>query len=160
MKFTLLFALAASLNIFSIPTKVIAGPPVRCDGMVQFRPCGQKLATGRPVPRANTFTTQKSAPRYDISPAALSHGSAPYVEVLSQSMSPLGSTTGQWRGSLRGNGSIKLQLQWFRDGVLSSTRSMGTVKLVHKITSFAFRTTLPRGAGWTWKIAAHAGPYA
>ena len=161
MKVSLVFAIISSLNIFSTPAKVMAGPPYRCNGMVQFRPCGQPLATGRPVrPNSASVQLRPDIPRYDVSPAALSRGSSPYAEVLQQSMSPLGGATAQWRGSLRGNGKIQLQLLWFRDGVLATTRSMGTVKLVHKVTSFAFRTSVPRGPGWTWKIAAHASPYA
>lgn len=161
MKLTLLFTLLTSLNLFSAPAKVVASPSYRCDGMIQYRPCGQALATGRPSRTgSNKVHLRSDIPRYDLSPAALSKGSSPYAEVLEQTMSPLGSSTGQWRGSLRGNGRIQLQLQWFRDGVLNSTRAMGTVKLVHKVTSFAFRTSLPRGPGWTWKISALASPFA
>ena len=161
MKLAALFALAASFFVSSTPVHVSAGTQYRCNGMVQFRPCGQDIATGRPVrTKSSSVQLRTDIPRFDVSTTALSRGSQAYAEVLNQSMSPYGASTGQWRGTLRGNGNIRLQLLWFRDGVLSTTRSMGNVKLVHKTTSFAFRTSVPHGSGWSWKIAALASPFA
>ncbi|MBN8548834.1 MAG: hypothetical protein J0M12_05930 [Deltaproteobacteria bacterium] len=144
----------------SLSTPAAAGTQYRCNGMVQYRPCGQEIATGRTT-RSKTAAApslRTDVPRYDVSPRAFSKNTGAYAEVLNQSMSPIGASTAQWRGSLRGNGSIRLQLLWYRDGVLSMTRSMGVVKLVHKTTSFAFRTSVPRGPGWSWKVAALASP--
>lgn len=131
-----------------------AAPVHRCNGVVQLRPCGQPLRTTRKVV---SRPIQKDFPRYDLSPTAhTTHAAGPYAEILTQSMSKLAEKLGQWSGTLRGNGSVQLQLLWFRNGILSSSNYMGTVKLVHKTTSFAFRTALPPGQGWSWKLAAAA----
>jgi hypothetical protein len=149
------------------PALSSAAPIYRCDGKVQFRPCDQPLAVGHVKKKKFVEVnfrqdTPRYTPRRDFMPKptasrlTLTSNSGFYAEVIDQRMSPLNASTGQWKGTLRGNGNVRLQLHWFRNGLLDSIRSMGSVKLLNKMTSFAFRTSLPRGQGWSWKLAAIA----
>ena len=133
-----------------------ASPPQRCNGLIQFRPCGQELAAGKQrLVKAHPVTIRET-PRYALPAPRSKTSDGSYAEVVSQSMSLVGPTIGQWRGILRGNGTVHLRLLWYRNGLLSSARSMGVVRLIDKSTKFSFRTTFPAGAGWTWKVAAYA----
>lgn len=141
------------------------GQPVRCNGMVQFRPCGQPLANGRSEEKPLLRPLRNESPRYDFSPSKYQKevrgkqqpGSQEnYAEVLSQKMSVLKGSLGQWKGEIRGNGNVHLKLLWYRDGILSSIRYMGSINLSNKSTRYAFQSSFPRGPGWSWKVAAYA----
>ncbi len=151
---------AAALGIAGVfPPSAQALPPQRCNGVIQFRPCGQPIATGKrrtitAVPLSAALLGE--TPRYALPAPRTKSADGSYAEVISQTMSPMSSSLGQWRGTLRGNGTVYLRLLWYRNGLLSAARSMGVVKLIDKSTKFAFRSSFPNGSGWTWKVAAYA----
>jgi len=128
----------------------------RCNGMIQYYPCGQDLFKKR------TTTTGSSsvAPRLpdDVrARAALGGNSTPgaYAEIVKKSDQKAGNQ-GWWRGTVRGKGQIHLQLQILRNGLVESTRYMGNVFLKDKSTWFSFKSALPSGKGWSWDIQAFA----
>lgn len=160
MKSSILFWTFFSLIALAWVPPAQSLSPQRCNGIIQYRPCGQELANGSGNRKARAAlpnrSSAKASPRADLFLARSRTASQFYAEVVKQTMSPLANSIGQWRGTLRGNGVVHLRLLWYRNGLLSSTRYMGTVKLVNKVTSFAFRSSFPHGSGWTWKVAAYA----
>jgi len=135
-------------------TPAEAQKPFRCSGRIQFYPCDQIL-----------FPTRTPA-HPAVSPAIPEPGRAAlsgqgvqgrlFAQVTKQSYQRANRSTGWWRGTIRGNGTVHLELQILRNGLLESTRYMGNVRLLNKATWFSFRSPLPAGRGWTWKIRAFA----
>lgn len=127
----------------------------RCNGMVQFYPCGQDLFKKRPVTRAPAAATPSPAadPR---ARAALKRPTAgAYAQIVKKSYQRSGAQ-GWWRGTVKGNGEVHLQLDILRNGLVESTRYMGNVVLKNKSTWFSFKSPLPHGQGWSWEIRASA----
>ncbi|MFM1846674.1 MAG: hypothetical protein RL417_148 [Pseudomonadota bacterium] len=126
----------------------------RCNGMIQFYPCGQDLFKKRPAPLTSR---REVSSRSDIRARAALGGDTPgaYAEVVKKSYQRAGSQ-GWWRGTVKGNGQVHLQLQILRNGLVESTRYMGNVLLKDKATWFSFKSPLPAGSGWSWDIRAFA----
>ena len=61
---------------------------------------------------------------------------------------------GQWRGVVKGNGDIHLNLLISQKGKPEENRYMGHVKLKEDQTSFNFISSPPKAGTWTWKILA------
>ena len=68
------------------------------------------------------------------------------------------SQRGSWQGYIVGTGHFRLQLSIMRNGVVESTRLIGRVQRDpgERPTSFAFRSAIPPGNGWSWRITAQA----
>jgi len=113
----------------------------RCDGRVQYRPCGDDggfapLRFGSATPRAQLSRAQ-------------------FPRVVKESFKRLSADMGNWRGVIEGHGKISLKLRVFRNGEVESERFMGSVVLPKlKTTTFTFNSSLPPGSGWTWKVVA------
>lgn len=113
----------------------------RCDGYVQYRPCGQSLGRNR--------TSVRAMPR----PAAINDG---YPKVVRESFRKINHQYGNWRGEIKGRGKIILRLQVYRNGVVESDNFMGSVVLPQlKSTTFSYSSIVPPGTGWTWKVFAY-----
>ena len=68
------------------------------------------------------------------------------------------SQRGSWQGHIVGAGHFLLQLSIIRNGVVESTRLIGRIQrdAGEKPTSFAFRSAIPPGNGWSWRITAQS----
>lgn len=128
----------------------------RCNGMVQFYPCDQELFKKRPSsPSARAMGSTSSSTRSNgaVRPELAPPGT--YAQVLKKSYQRAGNQ-GWWRGTVKGNGHVHLHLQIVRNGVIESTRYMGSVLLKERSTWFSFKSPLPGGHGWSWNITAIA----
>jgi hypothetical protein len=78
------------------------------------------------------------------------------AQVTDQSFSLMSRERGLWRGLVRGHGNIQLRLMILRNGIVESTRRIGSVlqKEWEKPTPFFFTTSLPKGTDWSWSIVA------
>ena len=125
----------------------------RCSGMVQYYPCGQTLFK----PRMSAGGVRPNAAKTggDGARSPFEEDPSKYAEVTKQSYQRAGAQ-GWWRGTVRGNGQVHLQLQIMRNGAVESTRYMGNVHLNDKATWFSFKSPLPNGQGWSWNIRAFA----
>lgn len=81
-----------------------------------------------------------------------------FARIIDQSFSKAGSGFGIWRGKVSGNGEINLDLQIVRGREVVATYYMGHVFISpnKKPTQFAYKTLLPKGSDWAWKIRASA----
>ena len=127
----------------------------RCNGMVQFYPCGQDLFKKRPTTKSPTIVPGRSSSEPRARAALPAPSPDAYAEIVRKSYQRAGSQ-GWWRGTVKGNGQVHLQLDILRNGVIESTRYMGNVLLKNKSTWFSFKSPLPRGQGWSWNIRAFA----
>ena len=150
-KLKILSALVLIL-VFTAP-EANAAKLYRCNGKVQYRPCGQELHTYKVTYSKST----SSGPRYRYSVKKHTGGNK-YVKVIRQSLKKLSKSEGLWRGYLHGNGMAHLFLNIFRGSVKETTRSIGKIPLSTKDGEilFHFRSSLPQGTGWTWRISALA----
>ena len=150
IKATGLFPLI-SLVMLIFVSNANAAKLYRCDGRVQYRPCEQKLH--------NYEVTYKetSKPRYRYSTKTKQRG-AKYVRVVRQSLRKITLNEGLWRGYVEGNGMVQLMLDIFRGGTRESRRIIGSLPLHEKDGQvlFHFRSSLPKGFGWSWKISGSA----
>lgn len=147
------------LALLTLPTSGSARTLYRCEGRVQFRPCEQSFSnsTTRSA-RAELALPMKSSPTTErITPRA-QYGANAFSKVIKQSYSRLSKNQGLWKGRVAGNGKVHLTLQIFRNGILESSRYMGNVLLnpTDRSISFHFKSYLPKGNDWTWKILTSA----
>lgn len=138
-----------------ISTTAEAQRVFRCNGMVQFYPCGQELFKKRPTTRSTSTLTPRPTGDPRARAALTGPGPDAYAEIVKKSYQKSGSQ-GWWRGTVKGNGQVHLQLEILRHGAIESTRYMGHVVLKNKSTWFSFKSPLPRGQGWSWDIRAYA----
>ncbi len=139
--------LLLALILLSHPELVSASKQYRCYGMVQYRPCDPNPPPERPAMR------RRPDPRahFNIDTANLK-----YAKVLSSNLKKVSAMDGVWGGRVEGNGTVHLELQIYRGGALESKRYMGHVPLKNKSTAFRFRSVMPNGPAWSWKIVASA----
>ncbi len=141
-----------------IPTTLLAHPPVRCRGMIQFRPC---LANKKTYPKRKSVSslkiTSRTASRASYRDLS---GSGKQIEVKSPTFKRLSPAIGQWSGRIEGTGKVHLTLLFYRNGRLSSRKYMGNVRLDRdENISFRFSSALPSYAtsrDWSWQVVAHA----
>jgi len=147
-------SLAIILLIF--PAHASAAKQYRCNGKIQYRPCGQPINYGK-----RKFPTLQSAERNlmhaSYGPKKKAQGKADdlYAEVVTSNFRNRANSDGQWRGRIKGNGDIHMTLQLLQANKVES-RYMGHVALVDSETSFNFISVRPKGKDWTWKIIALA----
>ena len=128
------------------PEDSFAARIYRCNGQTQDRPCTVRVSPMRAQyapPRvvvARKIDTQKDA--------------AGYARVLEQSFKRINSIDGLWIGRVEGNGRINLELHILRNGTLESRRYMGNVDLINTSSGFRFRSVVPKGMGWSWRVVA------
>ncbi|MDC0357630.1 hypothetical protein OAO01_02360 [Oligoflexia bacterium] len=131
------------------PGLVSASTLYRCNGLVQYRPCSQPFSyveQNAAVPKLRTISyTRKTR---------VKHNKPAVGKVLTQSYRRISKRQGLWKGRINGKGDIRLRLLIFRNGALESTRYMGNVYLTptDNSISFNFRSSLPRGSNWSWKV--------
>ena len=119
----------------------------RCNGMIQYRPCE--------TDPANRSAFQQPI-KYDQVKTKVGITGPRYAKVQSQHFSKDSPGHGLWKGVIKGNGFVELSLNIFRNGQLESTRFMGHLWLANKDSTYRFRSTLPAGKDWTWKVEATA----
>ena len=76
------------------------------------------------------------------------------AQVFKANLSPISPKEGIWRGRVQGMGNIALALEILRSGRVVERRSMGKVRLNGESTWFAYRSWLPSGSNWSWKVIA------
>lgn len=153
--------LCAAIPLFC-PCPSLAHGPYRCHGVVQFRPCNQAFSYDEQgqasvegaiptIPsQAQTAAvqTRSEAPRFGY---VYSSG---FARITSHTFRRVSEDEGVWNGIVEGSGRVHLQLQWFKSGALHSTLPMGSVVLSNRSTTFGFRTAVPHGDDWTWRLTA------
>lgn len=127
--------------------KAFAIKQYRCNGMVQYRPCEEKSSSHSAFQQP--INEVKTKNRVGITGPR-------YAKVKSQYFSKESKDHGLWKGVIRGNGFVELSLNIFRHGELESKRFMGHLWLANKDSSYRFRSVLPQGKDWTWKVEATA----
>ena len=82
----------------------------------------------------------------------------PYAEISRTAFERVSPSEGRWRGFVRGNGRIRLELLIIRAGKVEYSHSIGFVQMKdgERPVLFNFRGPLPRGRAWSWKIGARA----
>lgn len=106
----------------------------------------------RYTPNDTPLGTSKPSKRSRTAPPSAGITGNRFVEILDSWYKPVSSVDGIWKGKLKGNGKIALELQIYRNGALEVTRSMGETILDNTSTTFTFVSAPPRGEGWTWNI--------
>lgn len=76
------------------------------------------------------------------------------AKIISQALQKVSRKEGVWRGRVYGDGATRLFLEISQDGEVTERRYMGEVYLERKETWFAFRSVLPEGSAWGWKVVA------
>lgn len=155
---------ALVLVLALLPTYAHAAKLYRCQGKVQYRPCNQALITHSGRYNSPYRALQDSATRLaraQIKSQSSSISDDLYAEVVKSTFKKLTCskkqcTDGQWRGVIRGNGTVHLTLQILRNGLPESTRYMGNIKLLNSETSFNFVSSSPSGKDWSWQVLALA----
>ena len=146
--------LLVAVSLLAVTDRCWAIGPVRCNGMIQYRPCDDNRANGQ----YDNDTTRSSSTKPHTNPDYKIHGTR-YAKVIKSSFAPISKSEGMWQGTIQGNGFVELRLILFRNGAYESERYMGGVWLVDKRTPFKFKSSLPAGKDgkeWTWNIAASA----
>lgn len=138
--------------VLSVPADGFALKQYRCDGRVQFRPCGDEIAGPRII--SESKTSRRRAP--DRDPISENIPGERFARVDDPTYSQMNGTTGMWRGRIQGNGKIALVLQILQNGNLIEARQMGETYLMNASTTFAFTSPIPRTAGWSWNVVAKA----
>ena len=124
---------------------------------VQDRPCTVR------VPRRTAVAVVRAAPASNFLVKNLSAQSAPEsnapraagnARVLEQYFKRLSTSDGLWSGRVEGEGKVNLELHILRDGAVESRRYMGNVELANSSSGFKFRSSLPKGPGWEWRVIA------
>lgn len=148
-------------TLFSFAQSSFALGPVRCNGRIQFRPCGQEYANGSAELNRRRLSARSDSsaadPRYQFAPSwkVTDHLSA---RIVSQSFHALERNIGEWRGEIEGNGRVHLVLEILQGDRVALSTYMGNVKLLNKKTTFAFKTALPKLPKWNWRLATYATP--
>lgn len=153
---TALSYLAIGLALMS-PDFAWAQRQYRCDGVVQYRPCDEPLENYSPPSKLQRTYPVPPPSAKGIVRAASRNSRGYYAKIREQSLFKLPGNMGNWKGSVEGNGQVHLNLRIYRNGSIESTRYMGSVPLKNNDTTFSFKTVLPQGKGWTWKVLAFAG---
>ena len=125
------------------PAPLHAVPRYLCRGRVQSTPCNLR-SLNVPARRlgAGRFGNKTGIPSK--------------LSISNQSFTRIAKDLGLWTGRIRGDGYVSLSLRILRHGALESVRYIGQVKVTldEKPTKFNFRSTLPKGNGWSWQILA------
>lgn len=117
----------------------------RCNEMIQYRPCEQKMDESTREQDGTGSAGGESGKRQLQTNTA---------RVFDDSFEALSEVEGIWRGKVAGKGFVKLNLHIFRNGHQIERRYMGGVELDGNSTYFAFKSSLPEGENWTWVIRA------
>ena len=154
--------LSSVLALFAInfgSAEALAIKQYRCNGYIQYRPCNQNAARGY---RGGTYSILSNAQRKAARSSRDAHAKLKETEgvaygvIKKQTYKRITNITGQWRGIVEGNGTLRLTLQILRNGDVESSRFMGEVALKNKSTSFNFVSAPPKGSDWTWHILVFA----
>jgi hypothetical protein len=140
---------AISCCLLLVTSSAIAGERVVCaNGHVQYTPClnGELKVGSNPLQQRSIRSTRRAMPR--------TNRQSGYVRVMNKSFKRVKHNLGLWYGQLKGEGNVKLRLHIMRNGKVVSTRYMGSVQIhpKEKPTHFNFRSPLPNGKNWSWKI--------
>jgi hypothetical protein len=133
------------------PCDAEAVRPYRCGGKIQFTPCPHYS----PIDEISA----ERAPRKDSEPATdplWKIRGKRFAEVSKTSFSKVDRSQGIWSGQLKGNGLVETELQIYRDNKLEERRYMGHIWLDNKKTPFRFKSALPPGKNWQWRVVAWA----
>lgn len=119
--------------------------PFRCDGQVQFRPCGQEMPDG-----------QAARSRRSQIMAGIKRLTA---RVEGETFRRVGRIEGIWRGFVRGHGPVHLRLQILEGSQVASDMAIGDVSLDSREppVRFTFKSVAPHGEKWSWRILALPG---
>jgi len=143
-----------TVPLLSSPSSALSRP-YRCDGYIRYRPCtegflskrDQQIFRQKQLARMQQRTRHKKKfePENDSNPS---------VKVFDTTYEPLSEQMGLWRGKLLGEGKVYLKLVIIRSHTAESSRFMGNVvlKTKNRAVPFNFRSPLPPGKNWTWKI--------
>lgn len=150
--------LIAIIVLISSAENSYAARQYRCNGKIQYRPCLNELASPRAAMRSLQDTERRAyhAARNAYASDVESDPSGHFAKITKHSYKRLSKVSGQWRGIVEGNGTIRLTLHILRNGEIESSRFMGEVALRNKKTSFNFISSPPQGTGWSYKIIAIA----
>lgn len=128
----------------------------RCDGKVQYRPCGERLHRYE----RNVYTPKQATKPEDVDmeqvraakrwPLASSRG----LEVVNAAFHPLPGARGMWKGRVRGSGKIGLRLIITREDKVVANRFMGAITLRGPSSSYRYIGSVPRSPGWDWRVVA------
>lgn len=143
--------LAVSIVLFA-PHEAYALKSYRCDGKIQFRPCGTEL----PGSRIISQNSRSNRDNPEIDPINAKIPGTRFARIDEPTFSTHSKGTGMWKGFIEGNGKINLTLQILQNGELLESRAMGQTYLLNSKTTFTFTSPLPRVAGWTWNVVATA----
>jgi hypothetical protein len=131
----------------SIPFAHAAIKQYRCAGRVQYRPCDAFSESSQPSSRRPRTQSADELAR------SIGVVSGPrFAQLVKAEFSKVDKSSGLWKGSVRGNGLVELELQIFRGSERIDTRYMGSVWLRNKVTKFRFKSPLPSIKGWRWQI--------
>ncbi|NMC62139.1 MAG: hypothetical protein GYA55_03130 [SAR324 cluster bacterium] len=144
---TLLIFIAVFLSIL-ISDSSFALKQYRCDGRVQYRPCGESFNGQIKALSALSSTRARWSPKKGRS--------GEEARVFEDSFERVSITEGLWKGRVAGDGKITLKLYIFKEGRILETRHIGSVELNNESTYFAFKSSLPRDRNWTWVIKAYS----
>ena len=168
--------IAAVLTLIAITSSASASPPIRCNGRIQFRPCGEPYPNGAhlnlpleqstaklaadllvPLPQTRPLSAKNYSPR---------ESGIHYARIAKQEFRklPLRRSTrlegqsleGQWRGIVEGNGLVHMELRIERAGQVESTWYLGSVRLDRTSTFFSFKAPIPTDSDWTWDLVAYS----
>ncbi len=151
------FVLLLAVTLAFMVGEAAAGT-FRCNGKVQFRPCGHPVADGKlafekvTLPR---LQIKQIRPETVKAPerASLSIARPAIIEV--KSFERVGKRDGLWRGFVTGKGNVRLNLKFAKSGRIQEERAVGQIYLSrYKTTTFTVRTALPKGRNLTWHIEA------
>lgn len=93
----------------------------RCNGRVQFRPCKPT----EQVTAISSFPRRREVPRFGLREFEPIEGGR-YAEVIAPELSRIGER-GIWRGRVKGNGNVHLELVIMREGIAEERLQMGSV---------------------------------
>lgn len=149
-----------SLLLALLPaTEAFAARQYRCGGRVQYRPCAQSEVRDSRMSQSayqNLVRAEQNLVRGSLKYQKDMQGDSKHIysEIVESSFRhlPNRKNTAQWRGIVRGNGDIHLNLLITRNGVVEINRYMGHIKLKDDQTIFNFVSTPPKGNDWTWQI--------
>jgi len=144
------------LLLLILPERVIAARMYRCGSVagvrIQDRPCTVRVPRRPSAPL--DIRASPTIEAMNIEPPRAAFRSNGYAKILEPAFHKINSLDGLWSGRVEGNGLINLELQIVRHGVLESRRYMGNIELDNTSSGFKFRSVMPRGPGWGWKVVA------
>lgn len=143
-----LFVATLLVSIWTIDADAL---PYRCNGYVQQRPCDQPFSL---EDNSNRFETIVRAASPFTKITAKKKASATAATIISPSFKKISQRFGLWQGHVAGSGPLELHLLIYRNGMVESKRYIGAVTLENreKPISFNYRSYLPEGKGWSWRV--------